>query len=117
MKKLLFLLILLSLFLLAACGDNNNDDTNLPAIEQTDSVQQTDNSQQNNGSLSTSTFTVSGMNCRRCVTAIDTELSALSGVHSVSLDLRSGALIIEHELEVSIEEIKDIVILEGFSIE
>jgi len=110
MKKLLLLLIF-SMFLFVACGDNSNNDINPSSVAQTGSAEQNDNSS------ITTTFTVSGMTCQRCVAAINAELSALNGVISVSIDLRSGTLVVEHEPEISIDEIKDIVILEGFRIE
>ena len=111
MKKLMFLLVFSMFFMFAACGGDSNNSTNPSSAEQAR------NTEQNDGSLITSTFTVSGMTCRRCVTAIDREVSALGGVISASTNLRSGVLTVEHEPEVSIEEIKNIVILEGFSIE
>lgn len=124
MKKLLILFIFLLLFMLAACGDVSDGGNSLSSAEQGDTdinqagnEEQADNAEMNDGSSITTTFTVSGMTCQRCVAAIDSELSALSGVISVSLNLRSGALIVEHEPSVSIEELMDIVILEGFRIE
>ena len=38
----------------------------------------------------TSTYTVSGMTCGHCVTAVTSELSALDGVSDVAVDLVPG---------------------------
>jgi copper chaperone CopZ len=40
----------------------------------------------------TSTYTVTGMTCGHCVTAVTTELSALPGVADVQIDLGTGAV-------------------------
>jgi copper chaperone CopZ len=40
----------------------------------------------------TSTYTVTGMTCGHCVTAVTTELSALPGVADVQVDLGTGAV-------------------------
>jgi copper chaperone CopZ len=105
MKKLLFLFIFLMIFAFVACSESGTDGT------------ETNISVQADDSAITTTLTVGGMTCQRCVTAINRELSALSGVISVSINLSSGILIVEHEPEVTADEIKDIVILEGFSVE
>jgi len=102
MTKLIF--AMLFLMILVACdGGNNGSGYILTPAEQ-------------NGVLTT-TLTVRGMTCPRCVTTLDREILALSGVISVSLDLQSGVLVVEHEPEVSVAQISDIVILEGFRIE
>ena len=111
MRKILFLLIFPILFLFTACGDNGNSSANLSLAEQIG------NAGQNDGSTITTEFNVSGITCQRCASAIDRELSALNGVTNISINWRSGILVVEHEPEVSIEEIKNIVILEGFRIE
>ena len=40
--------------------------------------------------MSTTTFTVSGMTCGHCVSAVTEELSAIEGVQSVDIDLVAG---------------------------
>ena len=40
----------------------------------------------------TSTYTVTGMTCGHCVSAVTTELTSLEGVDSVQVDLGSGAV-------------------------
>ncbi len=43
----------------------------------------------------TTRFTVEGMTCGHCVAAVRDELSSLSGVRSVQVDLDSGAVVVE----------------------
>jgi copper chaperone CopZ len=38
----------------------------------------------------TATYRVDGMTCAHCVSAVTSELSALDGVHDVSVDLTAG---------------------------
>lgn len=40
----------------------------------------------------TSTFTVTGMTCGHCVQAVTAEVSSITGVEQVDVDLASGAL-------------------------
>jgi copper chaperone len=40
--------------------------------------------------MTTTIYTVSGMSCGHCVHAVTEEISALPGVHAVTIDLVSG---------------------------
>ena len=40
----------------------------------------------------TTTFTVTGMTCGHCVAAVTEEVSKVTGVHGVDIDLASGAV-------------------------
>lgn len=42
--------------------------------------------------MTTSTYTVTGMTCGHCVSAVKQEVSALVGITNVDVDLASGAL-------------------------
>ena len=42
--------------------------------------------------MSTSIWTVTGMTCGHCVTAVTEEVSAIEGVESVEVDLETGAV-------------------------
>ncbi|MGY1622762.1 heavy-metal-associated domain-containing protein [Geodermatophilus sp. SYSU D00965] len=42
--------------------------------------------------MSTATYTVVGMTCNHCVTAVTEEVSAVPGVTTVDVDLASGGL-------------------------
>ncbi|WP_068273661.1 heavy-metal-associated domain-containing protein [Aldersonia kunmingensis] len=45
--------------------------------------------------MSTSTFTVTGMTCGHCVSAVREEVGNIAGVETVDVDLESGRLVIE----------------------
>ncbi|HVF74300.1 MAG TPA: cation transporter [Acidimicrobiales bacterium] len=45
----------------------------------------------------TSTYTVSGMTCGHCVSAVSAELSKLPGVENVDVDLDSGRVTVASE--------------------
>jgi copper chaperone CopZ len=42
--------------------------------------------------MSTSIWTVTGMTCGHCVTAVTEEVSAIEGVESVEVELETGAV-------------------------
>ncbi len=42
--------------------------------------------------MSTATYTVTGMTCQHCVSAVTEEVSGLPGVTGVQIDLPSGGL-------------------------
>ena len=42
--------------------------------------------------MSTSTYTVTGMTCAHCVSAVTEEVTAVPGVTGVDVDLATGAL-------------------------
>lgn len=44
--------------------------------------------------MTAATYNVKGMNCGHCVNAVSSELSKLTGVSDVSVDLDSGAVTI-----------------------
>ena len=50
--------------------------------------------------MSTSTYTVTGMTCAHCVTAVSEEVGAVPGVTDVAVDLASGALTVTSEAPV-----------------
>jgi len=45
--------------------------------------------------MTTEVFSVSGMTCGHCVSAVTSELSALDGVSAVDIDLASGQVTVE----------------------
>lgn len=42
--------------------------------------------------MATSTWTVTGMTCAHCVSAVTEEITALAGVESVAVDLATGTV-------------------------
>jgi Cu+-exporting ATPase len=110
MKKLAFLLAIAAMFAFAACSDENAEQS----VTTTASTSAQDPS---DSSVITTTLIVGGMTCGSCSSAIESELSELDGVISVSVDLSSGRVTVTHEPELSVDEIRETIILEGFTVE
>jgi copper chaperone CopZ len=53
-----------------------------------------------------STYTVNGMTCSHCVTAVTAELTRLPGVRDVLVELPTGAVIVESDGPLPIDEIR-----------
>jgi copper chaperone len=51
-------------------------------------------------------YLVSGMHCNHCVSSVTEEVSAVSGVTDVKVDLSSGQLIVISEAEIPFENIE-----------
>jgi copper chaperone len=51
--------------------------------------------------MTQSTYTVEGMTCGHCVSAVTEEVGKLDGVHAVAVDLASGAVTVTSELPVA----------------
>ena len=47
--------------------------------------------------MQTNVFTVSGMTCGHCVSAVQSEVARVPGVHDVSVDLDAGQLTVSTE--------------------
>ena len=54
----------------------------------------------------TSTYTVNGMTCGHCVTAVTAELTQLPGVHDVRVELPTGAIIVVSDGPLPIDEVR-----------
>jgi copper chaperone len=50
--------------------------------------------------MSTATYTVTGMTCGHCVSAVTEEVSQVPGVTAVAVDLESGGLTVTSEAPV-----------------
>jgi copper chaperone CopZ len=50
--------------------------------------------------MTTTTYTVTGMTCGHCVSAVTEEVSQVPGVTSVAVDLESGGLTVTSEAQV-----------------
>ncbi|CAB4906919.1 unannotated protein [freshwater metagenome] len=61
-------------------------------------------------------ITVVGMTCAHCVNAVTAELSAITGVHSVEIDLDSGHVSIESADELSANDIAAAIDEAGYSL-
>jgi copper chaperone len=54
----------------------------------------------------TSTYTVNGMTCGHCATAVTAELTRLPGVHDVQVELPTGAIIVVSDGPLPIDEVR-----------
>ena len=61
-------------------------------------------------------YIVSGMHCSHCVGSVTEEVSALSGVIDVKVDLGSGQLIVISDAEIPFENIEAAVDEAGYSV-
>jgi copper chaperone len=64
----------------------------------------------------TGEYRVSGMHCQHCVSSVTEEVSAVSGVTDVKVDLHSGRLIVTSDTEVPFESIEAAVDEAGYSV-
>ena len=61
-------------------------------------------------------YRVSGMHCQHCVSSVIAEVSAVSGVTDVKVDLHSGRLIVTSDTEIPFESIEAAVDEAGYSV-
>jgi copper chaperone len=64
----------------------------------------------------TAEYVVSGMHCQHCVSSITEEVSAVSGVTDVKVDLDSGQLIVISETEIPFSSIEAAVDEAGYRV-
>ena len=64
----------------------------------------------------TSTYTVTGMTCAHCVSAVTTEISALDGVAGVEVDLGSGAVTVTSDAPLSDADVRAAVDEAGYEL-
>jgi copper chaperone CopZ len=64
----------------------------------------------------TSQYVVSGMHCHHCVSSVTEEVSAVSGVTDVKVDLDSGQLIVTSETDIPFQSIEAAVDEAGYSV-
>jgi copper chaperone len=57
---------------------------------------------------------VEGMSCQHCVRAVFTALAALDGI--ARADVKIGAIEIEHEQPISLEQLRDAVAVAGYRV-
>jgi copper chaperone len=61
------------------------------------------------------TYTVTGMTCEHCVAAVTRDVSAVTGVDSVQVDLAAGTVVVRGE-QVSDEEVRAAVDEAGYTL-
>jgi copper chaperone CopZ len=64
----------------------------------------------------TNTYIVSGMHCGHCVSSVTEEVSAVTGVTDVEVDLDSGQLIVISDTEIPFQSIETAVDEAGYSV-
>ena len=64
----------------------------------------------------TSTYTVTGMTCGHCVSAVTEELSAIDGVGDVRVDLGSGVVTVTSDAPLSDEAVRAAVDEAGYEL-
>ena len=64
----------------------------------------------------TSQYVVSGMHCGHCVSSVTEEVSAVSGVTDVEVDLDSGRLTVVSNTEIPLQAIEAAVDEAGYSL-
>ena len=66
--------------------------------------------------MSTATYTVDGMTCGHCVSAVTSEVKQIAGVSNVEIDLESGAVTIISEGDLDAEQVRAAVEEAGFEL-
>jgi copper chaperone CopZ len=66
--------------------------------------------------MSTASYTVVGMTCGHCVTAVTEEVSGLPGVTDVSVDLDSGGLTVTGDAPVDDDAVRAAVEEAGYEV-
>ena len=66
--------------------------------------------------MSTATFTVAGMTCGHCVSAVTEEVSQVAGVTAVDVDLASGGLTVTSEAPVEESAVRAAVEEAGYEV-
>jgi len=64
----------------------------------------------------TNEYLVSGMHCSHCASSVTEEVSALTGVTDVKVDLDSGQLIVTSETDIPFQSIEAAVDEAGYSL-
>jgi copper chaperone len=64
----------------------------------------------------TTEYVVSGMHCGHCASSVTEEVSAVSGVTAVKVDLDSGQLTVTSDAEIPLESIEAAVDEAGYSL-
>ena len=66
--------------------------------------------------MSTATYTVTGMTCQHCVSAVTEEVGGLPGVTAVQVDLPSGGLTVTSDTPVDDDAVRAAVEEAGYEV-
>ena len=64
----------------------------------------------------TATYTVTGMTCGHCVSAVTEEISSLDGVESVDVELTSGSVTVTSTDDLSLDDVRAAVDEAGYAL-
>jgi copper chaperone len=64
----------------------------------------------------TSTYAVTGMTCEHCVSAVTAELTALPGVHEVSVELPTGTVTVTSDGPLPLDEVRTAIDEAGYEL-
>jgi copper chaperone CopZ len=62
------------------------------------------------------TYTVTGMTCSHCVSAVTSELTQLDGVRSVAIDLPTGAVTVTSDRALDVDAVREAVDEAGYAL-
>lgn len=66
--------------------------------------------------MTTQTYTVTGMTCEHCVSAVRTEVGGLAGVTGVDVDLATGEVMVHSEQPLELEAVRAAVDEAGYEV-
>jgi copper chaperone len=66
--------------------------------------------------MSTTTWTVQGMTCGHCVTAVTEEISAIPGVSDVVVELESGVVTVTADVDPGVDAVAAAVDEAGYTL-
>lgn len=66
--------------------------------------------------MTTTEYTVKGMTCGHCVSAVTEEVSAIEGVNDVKVDLASGVVTVSSTAPVDEQAVRDAVDEAGYEL-
>ncbi len=66
--------------------------------------------------MSTETYTVTGMSCDHCSRSVSAEVSAVAGVTAVDVDLATGTVTVTSEQPVTTDEVREAVEEAGYTL-
>ncbi|MBW0105717.1 heavy-metal-associated domain-containing protein [Pseudonocardia sp. KRD291] len=66
--------------------------------------------------MSTATYTVTGMTCGHCVSSVTEEVTEISGVTDVAVDLPTGAVTVTSDGEISDDAVRAAVREAGYEV-
>jgi len=66
--------------------------------------------------LSESSYTVTGMTCEHCAKSVTEEISAITGVRRVDVDVASGSVTVDSDTPLSTEDVRAAVTEAGYQL-